>query len=199
MKLIILDRDGTINWDSEDFVKTADEWIPMPGALDAIARLNHAGWRVVLAANQPGLGRGLFEMAALNQIHAKMHKLLAAAGGRIDAVFYCPHAPHEGCDCRKPRPGLFHQIAERYGVELKNVPTAGDGLRDIQAGVAAGCVAHLLLTGQGAQFRDRLASGEPLPEAFPAGTPVHEDLAAFASFIIEREDSAQRLRATEAA
>ncbi|MGH8822591.1 MAG: HAD-IIIA family hydrolase, partial [Rhodoferax sp.] len=170
--------------------------IPMPGALDAIARLNHAGWRVVLAANQPGLGRGLFEMAALNQIHAKMHKLLAAQGGRIDAVFFCPHAPGEGCACRKPGAGLFEQIRERYGVELKNVPTAGDGLRDIQAGVAAGCVAHLLLTGQGAQFRDRLASGEPLPEAFPAGTLVHEDLAAFASFILEREEHPQRVLAS---
>ena len=199
MKLIILDRDGTINWDSEDFIKTADEWIPMPGALEAIAQLNHAGWRVVLAINQPGLGRGLFEMASLNQIHAKMNKLLAAQGGRIDAVFFCPHASDEGCSCRKPRPGLFQQIAERYGVELRNVPAAGDGLRDIEAGVAAGCEAHLLLTGQGAQFRDRLASGEPLPETFPAGTLVHDDLAAFASFILAREARLQPARAAETA
>ena len=200
MKLVILGRDGTINWDSEDFIKTADEWIPMPGALEAIARLNHAGWRVVLAANQPGLGRGLFEMASLNQIHAKMHKMLAAQGGRIDAVFFCPHAPDEGCACRKPKPGLLHQIAERYGVELKNVPVAGDDLRDMQAGVAAGCEVHLLLTGQGAQFRDRLASGEPLPEGFPAGTIAHDDLAAFAAFILEREARAQPpARAFEAA
>lgn len=199
MKLIILDRDGTINWDSEDFVKTVDEWIPMPGALEAIARLNHAGWRVVVAANQPGLGRGLFEMASLNQIHAKMHKLLAAQGGRIDAVFFCPHAPGEGCTCRKPGAGLFEQIRERYGVELKNVPAAGDGLRDIQAGAAAGCEVHLLLTGQGAQFRDRLACGEPLPETFPAGTLVHEDLAAFASFILARETGPQPAPAAEMA
>lgn len=199
MKLVILDRDGTINWDSEDFVKTPDEWIPMPGALEAIARLNHAGWRVVVVANQPGLGRGLFEMASLNQIHAKMHKLLAAQGGRIDAVFFCPHAPGEGCSCRKPGAGLFEQIRERYGVELRNVPAAGDSLRDIQAGVAAGCEVHLLLTGQGAQFRDRLACGEPLPEAFPAGTLVHEDLVAFASFILAREAGPQPARAAEMA
>ena len=111
MKLVILDRDGTINQDSDDFVKTADEWIPLPGSLEAIAKLNHAGWHVVIATNQSGLGRGLFDVVSLNGMHAKMHKLLAAMGGRVDAVFYCPHAPDEGCACRKPRPGLVLRAA----------------------------------------------------------------------------------------
>jgi D-glycero-D-manno-heptose 1,7-bisphosphate phosphatase len=120
-----------------------------PGALEAIARLNHAGWHVVVASNQSGLGRGLFDVASLNAMHAKMHKLLAAVGGRIDAVFYCPHSPDEACHCRKPQPGLFEQIGERFGVDLKGVPTVGDSLRDVQAGAAVGCEPHLVLTGQG--------------------------------------------------
>ncbi|MGH6626423.1 MAG: D-glycero-beta-D-manno-heptose 1,7-bisphosphate 7-phosphatase [Burkholderiaceae bacterium] len=186
MKLIILDRDGTINADSDDFVKSADEWVALPGALQAIAKLNHAGWHVVLASNQPGLGRGLFDMAALNAMHAKMHKQLAAVGGRIDAVFFCPHSPDESCTCRKPLPGLFEQIGERYGIELKGVPAAGDSLRDLQAAAAAGCEPHLILTGKGAQYRD-----QPLPGTFPPGTRLHQDLAAFASFVIARDAQAK--------
>ena len=138
LKLVIVDRDGTINQDRDDFVKSAQEWEPLPGALEAIARLNHAGWHVVLASNQSGLGRGLFDMASLNAMHDKMHNLLAAAGGRIDAIFYCPHTPQDDCACRKPRPGLFEQIGERFGVSLKGVPTVGDSLRDLQAGSSAG-------------------------------------------------------------
>ncbi len=179
MKLCILDRDGTINHDSDDFVKTADEWLPLPGALEAIARLNHAGWHVVVATNQSGLGRGLFDVAAFNAMHAKMHKLAAAVGARIDAVFYCPHTPDDACGCRKPRSGLFEQIGERYGIDLKGVPTAGDSLRDLQAGAGAGCAPHLVLTGKGAQFK-----GRALPETFPAGTVVHDDLSAFANYVL---------------
>lgn len=182
MKLVILDRDGTINEDSDDYVKTADEWTPLPGALEAIARLNHAGWHVVIASNQSGLGRGLFDVATLNAVHAKMHRMLAAVGGRVDTVFYCPHAPDEGCRCRKPEPGLFEQIGERYGVELKGVPTAGDSARDVLAGVAAGCEPHLVLTGKGAAYQ-----GRSLPDTFPNETRVHADLAAFADFLIARE------------
>jgi D-glycero-D-manno-heptose 1,7-bisphosphate phosphatase len=181
MKLIILDRDGTINRDSDDFVKTPEEWLPLPGALEAIARLNQGGWRVVIASNQSGLGRGLFDVAALNAIHAKMHKLLAAVGGRVDAVFYCPHSPEESCNCRKPLPGLFEQIGTRFGVQLQGVPTAGDSLRDLQAGAAAGCEPHLVLTGKSAHLRN---GGQP--EGLPAGTFVHADLAGFADFILER-------------
>ncbi|WP_457282820.1 D-glycero-beta-D-manno-heptose 1,7-bisphosphate 7-phosphatase [Polaromonas sp. P5_D5] len=181
MKLVILDRDGTINSDSDDFVKAPDEWLPLPGSLEAIARLNHAGWHVVIASNQSGLGRGLFDVAALNAMHAKMHKLLAAVGGRIDAVFYCPHAPEESCTCRKPLPGLFEQIGARFGVPLKGVPTAGDSLRDLQAGAAAGCEPHLVLTGKSARYR---SGGRP--EGLPEGTQLHTDLSAFADFILER-------------
>ena len=181
MKLIILDRDGTINGDSDDFVKTPEEWTPLPGALEAIARLNHAGWHVVIASNQSGLGRGLFDVASLNAIHTKMHKMLAAVGGRVDAVFYCPHSPEESCTCRKPLPGLFEQIGARFGVPLKGVPTAGDSLRDLQAGAAVGCQPHLVLTGKSACYR----VAQP-PEGFPDGTFFHQDLSAFANFILER-------------
>ncbi len=181
MKLVILDRDGTINADSDDYVKSPDEWRPLPGAFKAIARLNHAGWHVVVASNQSGLGRGLFDVAALNAMHAKMHKLLAGEGGRIDAVFYCPHSPDEVCNCRKPLPGLFEQIGERYGIELKGVPAVGDSQRDLQAGAAVGCEPHLVLTGKSAQYR-----GQALPGTFPGGTVVHEDLGAFAEFLLTR-------------
>jgi D-glycero-D-manno-heptose 1,7-bisphosphate phosphatase len=181
MKLVILDRDGTINADSDEFIKSPQEWEPLPGALEAIAKMNHAGWHVAIASNQSGLGRGLFDVGSLNAMHAKMHKLLAAHGGRVDAIFYCPHSPDEGCSCRKPLPGLFEQIGERFGIELKGCPVVGDGLRDLQAGIAAGCEPHLVLTGKGAQFRDRA-----LPETFPAGTRVHQDLAAFADWLVAR-------------
>jgi len=182
MKLVILDRDGTINEDSAEFIKSEAEWKPLPGALEAIAKLNHAGWHVVVASNQSGLGRGLFDVAALNVMHAKMHKLLAAAGGRVEAVFYCPHAPDQACRCRKPLSGLFEQIGERYGVSLKGVPTVGDSARDLVAGAAVGCEPHLVLTGKGAALR-----GQPLPDNFPAGTRVHENLLAFADYLVARD------------
>ncbi len=182
MKLAILDRDGTINVDSDEFVKSPEEWLPLPGALEAIAKLNHAGWHVVVATNQSGLGRGLFDMEALNAMHAKMFKLLAAAGGKIDAVFFCPHAPDDACHCRKPAPGLYEQIGERFGIDLHGVPTVGDSLRDLQAGVAVGCEPHLVLTGKAARFRGLAA----LPAEFPVGTWVHQDLLAFATFLINR-------------
>jgi D-glycero-D-manno-heptose 1,7-bisphosphate phosphatase len=181
MKLVILDRDGTINSDSEDFVKSPEEWKPLPGALEAIARLNHGGWHVVIASNQSGLGRGLFDVASLNAMHAKMHKMLAAVGGRVDAVFYCPHTSEEGCVCRKPLPGLFEQIGLRFGVSLKGVATCGDSLRDVVAGAAAGCEPHLVLTGKSAHYLD---GGQP--EGLPAGTRLHRDLGAFADFLLVR-------------
>ena len=183
-KLIILDRDGTINEDRDDYVKSADEWVPIPGALEAIARLNHAGWHTVIATNQSGIGRGTFDMAALNAMHVKMNQLLAKQGGRIDAVFFCPHIPEDECDCRKPMPGLFTQIGERFGVSLDAVPVVGDTLRDLQAGTAAGCQPHFLRTGKGARLDanalDALVSQVP-------GTRVHADLAAFAEHLILRE------------
>ncbi len=179
LKLVILDRDGTINRASDEFIKAPEEWQPLPGAMEAISRLNHAGYHVVLATNQSGLGRGLFDMAALNAVHAHMVKSLAAVGGRIDAIFYCPHTPDEGCGCRKPWPGLFGQIAERYGVSLEGVPCIGDSLRDMQAAEAAGCTPHLVCPGR---HPDLL--GQKLPAGFPLATQVHADLAACADHLL---------------
>ena len=192
MKLIILDRDGTINADSDDYIKSPEEWEPLPGALDAVARLHHLGYHIVLATNQSGLARGLFDMAALNAMHAKMSKLLAQKGGRFEALFFCPHRPEDECSCRKPLPGLFLQIGDRFGVDLSQVAAVGDALRDVQAAAAAGCEPHLVLTGKGAEY-----AGQPLPADFPANTRVHADLAAFAEFIATRD--AQRLPAGSAA
>lgn len=184
MKLCILDRDGTINEDSIEYIKTPAEWKPMPGALEAIARLNHAGWHVVVASNQSGLGRGLFDMATLNAMHAKMHSMLAAVGGRIDAIYFCPHSPDEACKCRKPESGLFEQIAERYGIDLKDVPAVGDSVRDLVAGAALGCQPHLVLTGKSKPLAEKLADGQALPSEYPANTQVHADLSAFADALI---------------
>lgn len=169
-KLIILDRDGVINHDSEQFIKSPDEWKPIPGSLEAIARLNQWGWRVVVATNQSGIGRGLFGMDVLNAIHEKMVKSLAQVGGRLDAIFYCPHAADSTCECRKPKPGLFLQIAERFNVDLVGTPCVGDSLRDLQAGVAVGCKPYLVLTGKG-----RKTCEDP---ALPPQTVIHADLAA---------------------
>jgi D-glycero-D-manno-heptose 1,7-bisphosphate phosphatase len=168
MKLIILDRDGVINFDSDQFIKSPDEWKPIPGSLEAIARLTREGWRVVVATNQSGLARGLFEMATLNAIHAKMHKAVAQAGGRIEAVFYCPHAADMNCDCRKPKSGLFNEIAARYGHDLKGVPAIGDSLRDLLAAASVGARPLLVRTGKGEKT---LAAG-----GLPADTPVFANL-----------------------
>lgn len=176
MKLIVLDRDGVINRDSADFVKSPDEWIALPGSLAAMARLSRAGWRIVVATNQSGLARGLFDMAALNAMHAKLRRELAAEGGAIDAVFACPHGPDDGCACRKPLPGLFHQIAARYDISLDGVPAVGDSLRDLQAASAAGCRPWLVLTGNGAKTQ---AAGK-----LPPGTDIRADLGAVADALL---------------
>ena len=194
MKLVIVDRDGTVCVEREGYIQTPDEWEALPGALDAIARLNQAGYHVVVAANMPGLGRGLFDSAALNAIHTKMAKQLAAVGGRVEAIFFCPHAPEEACSCRKPAPGLFQKIGERYKIDLKQVYAVGNSLSDAQAAHAAGCVPHLVLTGRHAPQADA-----PLPPDYPAATRVHADLAAFATaFIAEQEALAAATRAQAA-
>jgi D-glycero-D-manno-heptose 1,7-bisphosphate phosphatase len=169
MKLIILDRDGVINFDSDQFIKSPQEWLPIPGSLEAIARLCQAGYRVVVASNQSGVGRGLFDMSTLNAIHAKMHKQVAQAGGRIDAVFFCPHAADSKCNCRKPKPGLFQEIAARVHRDLRGVPAIGDSLRDLQAAMAVGARPMLVKTGKGVRT---LAGGQ-----MPEGVPVFENLA----------------------
>ena len=172
MKLIILDRDGVINVDSDQFIKSPEEWKPIPGSLEAIARLNQWGWRVVVASNQSGVGRGLFGMDTLNAINDKMVRSLAQVGGRLDAIFFCPHAADSTCDCRKPKPGMLLQIGERFNVDLAGVPVVGDSLRDLQAAVAAGAKPYLVLTGKGEITR---ASPD-----LPAGTLIYPDLDAVA-------------------
>lgn len=170
MKLIILDRDGVINYDSDLFIKSPDEWKPIPGSLEAIARLNQYGWRVVVASNQSGVGRGLFGMDTLNAIHDKMVKSLSATGGRLDAIFFCPHAADSTCDCRKPKPGMYRDIGERLNFDLTTVPVVGDSLRDLEAAVAVGATPYLVLTGKGGRTLDE--------GALPAGTRIFPDLAA---------------------
>jgi D-glycero-D-manno-heptose 1,7-bisphosphate phosphatase len=172
MKLVVLDRDGVINLDSDQYIKTPQEWKPIAGSLEAIARFTQAGFHVVVATNQSGLGRGLFDMATLNAMHDKMHKAVSELGGRIDAVFFCAHAQEAGCTCRKPKPGMFLEIAGRFKVALADVPAIGDSLRDLQAASAAGARPVLVLTGKGAQT---LKAG-----GLPEGTEVHQDLAAAA-------------------
>src|SRR4030065_2169951 len=160
MNPIILDRDGVINYDSDQFIKSPGEWKPIPGSLEAIARLNQAGYRVVVATNQSGGGRGLFDMATLNAIHDKMHKACSLAGARIDAVFFCPHAAEANCHCRKPRSGMLEEIAARYGLgDLGDVPVVGDSLRDLQPAAALGARPYLVLTGKG--MKTRAGGGVP--------------------------------------
>jgi len=170
MKLIILDRDGVINHDSDQYIKSPDEWKPIRGSLEAIARLTQWGYRVVVATNQSGIGRGFFDMDSLNAIHDKMTRAVSQAGGRVDSVFYCTHTEADQCACRKPKPGMLEEIATRYGISLAGVPVVGDSLRDLQAAVAAGAQPILVLTGKGNK-----TAADP---GLPPGTPLFADLAA---------------------
>lgn len=178
-KLIVLDRDGVINYDSDHFIKSPDEWRPIPGSVEAIARLNHAGYRVVVATNQSGIGRGLFDMGMLNTIHEKMYKALAQAGGRLDAVFFCPHTADSSCECRKPKPGMLMEIGKRFNTELTGVPCIGDSLRDLQAAEAVGAQPMLVLTGKGEKT---LRDGN-----FPKNTVIFPDLAFAVSALLSAE------------
>ncbi len=177
MKLVILDRDGVINHDSDHYIKSPEEWVPIPGSLEAIARLCRDGWHVVVATNQSGLGRGLFDMDTLNAIHEKMTRAVAHVGGRIDAIFFCPHSATDGCDCRKPATGLFREIAARFNADMAQTPAIGDSLRDIQAARAVGARPLLVLTGKG-----KKTAKDPL---LPADVPHCADLAAAVDLILE--------------
>lgn len=192
MKLVIMGRDGTLNQYRDDHVKSPEEWVPIPGALEAVAKLNHAGWHVVVATNQAGLGRGLFDMASLNSVHIKMNELLAKLGGRLDGVFFCPHTPEDQCECRKPLPGMLRDIGKRYSVDLEDVPSVGDSLKDLLASAAAGCEPHLLRhTRSGRRSEADLAALlQQVPEM-----EVHDDLMAFADFVVRRERLAKGLSA----
>lgn len=175
MKLVILDRDGVINYDSAEFIKNPDEWQPLPGSMEAIANLNQAGFRVVVATNQSGIGRGLFDMSALNAMHEKMYRLLAQAGGRVDALFFCPHTADANCECRKPKTGLFQEIARRYHIDLKGVPAIGDARRDVEAARTAGALPVLVRTGKGRAT---------LEEGLPYEVSVFDDLARAVTWIL---------------
>ena len=177
IKLIILDRDGVINRDSDEYIKSENEWEALPGSLEAIARLNRAGFRIVVATNQSGLARGKFDIAALNAIHRKMHTHLTQYGGVVDAVFFCPHAPDENCGCRKPETGLFDEISRRLRVPLYKTTFVGDKLSDINAALAVKSKPVLVKTGNGQTLID---SGD-----LPADIPVFNDLASFAASILE--------------
>lgn len=156
MKLIILDRDGVINQDSPNYIKSAQEWQPIPGSVEAIARLSRSGYTIAVATNQSGLSRGLFGLDELESMHDKMRSLVAEAGGHIDAVYYCPHLPEEGCNCRKPEPGLYRAIAQEFAANLAGVPIIGDSIRDLQACISVGGEPILVRTGKGRESEDQL-------------------------------------------
>ncbi len=183
---VILDRDGVINADSDHFIRNLDEWRPLPGSIDAIARLCRAGFRVAVATNQSGVGRGLIAPEALAAMHCELERLVAAAGGHIAGIFCCPHVPEDGCDCRKPRPGLLQTIATQFAIELMGVPAIGDSLRDLEAAVAVGCAPILVRTGNGVVTEYALTSH---PDARLHDIVVLDDLAAAADFLISKQPS----------
>jgi D-glycero-D-manno-heptose 1,7-bisphosphate phosphatase len=163
METVILDRDGVINEDSDVYIKSPEEWIPIPGSLEAIARLNHAGYRVVVATNQSGVARGYFDLETLAAIHAKMEYMVQQAGGHLDGVFFCPHGPDDGCDCRKPQPGLLLQIAQQFKLDLPDSVVIGDSLRDLQAAMAVHAKPILVRTGKGEQTITQLDTAQAFP------------------------------------
>jgi len=175
MKLVILDRDGTINHDSDHYIKSLDEWRPIKGSIEAIARLTQADYRVVVATNQSGISRGLFTTRVLFEMHDALQRAVMQAGGRVDAFFFCPHTEAANCQCRKPKPGMLLEVAQRFNVSLKDTYMVGDALKDVQAAVAAGAKPVLVLTGKGKKTRDE--------GRLPPGTQVFPDLAAFAEHL----------------
>jgi D-glycero-D-manno-heptose 1,7-bisphosphate phosphatase len=178
MKTIILDRDGVINQDSDDYIKSPDEWIPIPGSLDAIARLNHAGYLVYVTTNQSGIARGLFDIETLNAIHLKLYTELQKIGGRVQAILFCPHGPNEDCDCRKPKPGLYEEVARRAQTPLNEIWVVGDSYRDIEAALTVQSQPILVRTGKGErtikEYHDQLVD-----------IPIYEDLAEVVDRILE--------------
>ncbi len=180
-KLILLDRDGVINEDSDHYIKSVDEWRPIPGSLEAIARLNRAGYHVVVITNQSGIAKGLFDLETLAAMHNKMIRLATEVGGKIDAIFFCPHGPELQCSCRKPKPGMFEEVALRYNVSLEGVIAVGDSLRDLQAASAVGCKTFLVKTGKGTRsLMDKAKS-------LPAGTEIFENLMAVATTLVPED------------
>lgn len=179
VKLVILDRDGVINFDSDDYIRSVDEFIPIPGSLEAIARLNQAGYRIAVATNQSGIGRGYFDLETLNSMHAKLTRALAAIGGQIEMIAYCPHAPDDNCDCRKPKAGMLVEIGRRMNVALSGVPVVGDSLRDLESARTVGARPILVRTGKGERT---LAKGKGVE-----GVAVYDNLAAAVEGLLKEE------------
>ncbi len=177
-KLVILDRDGVVNFDSDEYVKSVDEWLPIPGSIDAIARLDKAGFQIAIATNQSGVGRGYYDEQALQAMNRKMLDLVAAAGGTIHAIAFCPHLPDAGCDCRKPAPGMIYQIEKMLDRTAAEAYFVGDSIRDLEAARTAGCIPILVTTGKGAKTIAKL------PETEFADTPVFADLATFVDHLL---------------
>lgn len=175
MKLLILDRDGVINHDSDAYIKSVQEWLPIPGSIQAIAQLSKAGWTVAVATNQSGIARGYYGLDVLEAMHERLRELVAQQGGEVGLIVYCPHGPDEGCDCRKPKPGMLNAVADHYGVPLAGVWFVGDSLGDLEAAKAVDCQPVLVKTGKGEKT---------LGKTLPVGTLVFDDLAAVAAELI---------------
>lgn len=175
LKLLILDRDGVINYDSDAYIKSVEEWIPLPGSIEAIAQLSKAGWTVAIATNQSGIARGYYDIATLDAMHARLRTLVAEQGGEVGLVVYCPHGPNEGCDCRKPKPGMLKIIAEHYKVPLAGIWFVGDSLGDLEAAKAVDSQPVLVKTGKGEKTQAK---------NLPVGTLIFDDLAAVAAELI---------------
>lgn len=177
MKLLILDRDGVINFDSDAYIKSVEEWIPLPGSIEAIAQLSKAGWTVAIATNQSGIARGYYDVATLDAMHARLRTLVEEQGGEVGLIVYCPHGPDEGCACRKPKPGMLQTIANHYGADLAQCWFVGDSLGDLQAAQAVDSQPVLVKTGKGLQT---------LAKSLPVNTLIFDDLAAVAAELIHK-------------
>lgn len=184
MKLIILDRDGVINQDSDEFIKSPDEFIPIPGSLEAISRLNQAGYSVIVATNQSGLARGLFSVEDLNDMHEKFRRLLGDVDGRVNGILYCPHGPDDNCDCRKPKPGLFKEVAQRYNTSLRGVPAVGDSLRDLEAALTVGAQPILVKTGKGPQTLEAIS--KLTDDSKLSSVPVYDNLSDYVDHLLAK-------------
>ncbi len=184
MKLIILDRDGVINKDSSLFIKSPEEWIPLKGSLEAIARLSQAGYEVVIITNQSGIGRGLLSADTLAKIHVRMIDYVQQHGGKIQSILFCPHHPDDGCNCRKPLPGMYHELAERLNINYSGVYSVGDSVRDLQAAKAVGASPVLVKTGNGKKSLKKIASD---PTIDLDGTLVFDTLATFTDALLKQE------------
>lgn len=191
MRLVILDRDGVINEDSEDFIKSPEQWVPIPGSLEAIARLCRSEYRVAIITNQSGVARGLYTLDTMNKIHTRMFELMRQKGGQVDALLFCPHAADTGCDCRKPKPGLFNELARRLKINLTGIPAVGDSVRDLEAAVSAGAQPVLVQTGKGRQTRERIERDADLQLG---KIPVYDDLASFVDDHMQGDASRATIR-----